>query len=139
MAQLRDHAPGFDGFVRIGRTQGDQAGDGAQGRKMFDWLMRWSIFADADRIVREDVDHRDFHEGAQADGRAAVVAENEEPRSEGSKLRQREAIEDGAHGVLTNAKVEIPSGRNLRAEITGTVERQTGFARRPAIRRTAGN
>ena len=128
VAELHDHAPGFDHFVGIGRPQRDQAGNGAQGHQLLDRLMGRPILADADRIVREDVDDRNFHQRAQADRRAAVVAENQEPRSEWADLRQRQTVEDGAHGVLTDTKMEIPPGGSLRAEITGALERQARLA-----------
>ena len=69
VAQLHDHAPGFDHLVGVGRAQRDQAGDGAQRGEMLDRLVRRPVFADADRVVREDVDDRDLHERAQPDRR----------------------------------------------------------------------
>ena len=46
--------------------------------QLLDRLVRRAVLADADRIVREDVDDRDLHDRAQADGRPRVVAEDEE-------------------------------------------------------------
>jgi hypothetical protein len=58
MAELHDHAPGFDHLIRICRPQRDQARDGAQGRQMFHRLAGGPILSDADGIVGEGVDHR---------------------------------------------------------------------------------
>ena len=61
-------------------------------------------------------------------GGTAIVAEDQETRAERSNLRQGQAIEDGAHGVLANTEVEIAPGRVLRAEISGAVKGQSRLA-----------
>ena len=45
---------------------------------MLHWLMRGAVFADADRVVREDVNHALLHERGHANGVPRVVAEREE-------------------------------------------------------------
>ena len=45
--------------------------------------MRRTIFADINRIVREDVKRRDLHDCAEAKATARVVAEDEKARAEG--------------------------------------------------------
>ena len=59
----------------------DEARNGAQRNQLLHRLMRGPIFADADGIVREDVDDGKFHQRAQANGRAHVVAKNQEARA----------------------------------------------------------
>jgi hypothetical protein len=39
--------------------------------KLFHRLVRGAVFAHADGIVREDVDHRNLHDGGQPDGARA--------------------------------------------------------------------
>jgi hypothetical protein len=78
--------------------------------------------------VGKDVDHRNFHQSAQADCRAAVVAEDQKTGSERSNLGHRQAIEHRAHGVLANTEVEIPPGRVLRTEISGAFKSQPRLA-----------
>ena len=56
-------------LVGVGRAQGDEPGDRAQRRELLDRLVRRAVFADADRVVREDVDDRNLHQRAQADRR----------------------------------------------------------------------
>ena len=51
--------------------------------QLLDRLMRRAVLADADRIVREDVDDRNLHQRGQPDRRTAVVGEDEEARAEG--------------------------------------------------------
>ena len=104
---LHDHFPRFDDFIGIGGTQGDEPGNGAQRDQLLDGLVGRSIFADADGIVGEDPDRRNFHDGREADRHLHVVAEDEEGRTVGAKLRQHHAIDDRAHGVLANAEVEV--------------------------------
>ena len=85
---------------------------------MFDGLMGWSIFADADGIVREYVDYGNFHQRAEPDRTSPVVAENQEPRPEGSQLRQREPVENRPHRMFTNAKMQVAAGSTVRLKIT---------------------
>src|SRR5215813_14402780 len=103
---------------------------------MFHRLVRWPIFPYSDRIMGEDMNHWNFHQGAQADRRAAVVAEDQKSRSKGSDFRQGQTIENSTHGVLANAKVEIPPGRILSAKIPGAFAGQAGLAGGSEIRRT---
>src|SRR5258705_576297 len=85
---------------------------------MFDGLVRWAIFADADGIVREDVDHGNLHQRAEPDRTSPVVAENQEPRPEGSQLRQREAVENRPHRVFTDPKMQVAAGSTVGLKIT---------------------
>ena len=139
MAQRRDHAPDFDGLVGVGGPERDESGDRAQRRQLLDRLVRRAVFADADRIVREDVDDRNLHQRTQPDRRAGIVTEDQEARSERAYLGQREAIEHGGHGVLTDPEVEIASGRILGAEVPGAVRGQPCLARRTKICRAANH
>ncbi len=67
MMKLHDDLPCFGHFVGVGRAAHDEAGDRPQGCQLLDRLMRRTVFADADRVVREDVDDRDFHDRGQPD------------------------------------------------------------------------
>ena len=71
VVQLHDDLPGLRHFVGVGRAQHDQPGNRPQRGKLLDRLVRRPVFADADRIVRENVDHRHFHEALQPDRRRA--------------------------------------------------------------------
>src|SRR5580692_6703920 len=104
---------------------------------MFDGLMRWAIFADADGVVREDVDHGNFHQRAEPNRTSPVVAENQEPRPEGSQLRQRETVENRAHRVFPDPKVQIAARSTVGLKITRTRERQSRLGGRSKVRRAA--
>src|SRR4029077_19758752 len=101
---------------------------------MFDGLVRWAIFADADGIVSEDVDHGNFHQRAEPDRASPVVAENQEPRPEGSQLRQRETVENRAHRVFTDPKVQIAARSSVGLKITRAWERQSRLGGRSKVR-----
>src|SRR5246127_377726 len=101
---------------------------------MFDGLVRWAIFADADGIVREDVDHGNFHQRAEPDRPSPVVAENQETRPEGSQLRQRETVENRSHRVFTDPKVQITARSTVGLKITRARERQSRFGGRSKVR-----
>src|ERR1700746_3831351 len=92
---------------------------------MFDGLVGWAIFTDADGIVREDVDHGNFHQRAEPDRTSPVVAENQEPRPEGSQLRQRETVKNRTHRVFTDPKVQIAARSTVGLKITRARERQS--------------
>jgi hypothetical protein len=51
------YLPAFGGLHRIGRAQHEMVRDGAQRGQMLDRLMRRSVLAEADRIVRHHEDH----------------------------------------------------------------------------------
>ena len=55
--QLHDYTPGFDNFVSVGGTKHDEPRNGAQSDQMFDGLVGGAVFANADRIMRKDINH----------------------------------------------------------------------------------
>ena len=129
MLQPDDDAPGFDDLVGVGGPQRDQAGNAAQRDELLDRLVRRAVLPDADRIMREDVDDRQLHQRAQADGRLHVVGKDQEARAEGADLGQREPVQDRAHGVLANAEMQIAAARRVGFEIAGAFEREAGLGR----------
>ena len=86
MMELHDVTPGLDHLVGVAGADDGHAGDRPQRRELLDRLVGRAVFADADRVVREDVDDRDFHQGRQADRHPAVVAEDQEAGAEGRTL-----------------------------------------------------
>ena len=56
--------------------------DRAKSREMLDGLMGRTIFPEADRIMREQIDRRNLHQCGQAKGSLAIVAELEKRRNE---------------------------------------------------------
>ena len=114
-----------------------EAGDGPQRRQLLDRLVGRTVLADADRVVGEDVDHRDLHDRGQADRHPAIVAEDQEPGAEGPDLDQRHAVQDGPHRVLADAEVEIAAPVIAGLEVAGAVESQAGLGRRGQVGRAS--
>ena len=137
MSQLQDDLPALGDLVGVGRAQGDQPGDRAQREQLLDRLVRWSVLADADRVVREEVDDREFHDRGQPDRRAAVVAEDQETRSVRAQLRERQPVQDRTHRVLANAEMKIASRVAGRFEVSGAFERHARLRRGGQIRGAA--
>ena len=71
--------------------------------------MRRPVLAHADGVVREDEDGGHLHERCHADGRPHVVAEDQEGGAKGPQLAQRQPVHDGPHGVLPDAKMQVPA------------------------------
>ena len=61
--------------------------------ELLDRLVGRAVLAHADGVVGEDVDDRDLHDRGQPDGRAAVVAEDQEARAVGPDLGERQAVQ----------------------------------------------
>ena len=106
--RLRDgHAIGFRHFVGVTRSHDENIGHSAQRRELFDGLVRRAVFADADRVVREDIDDGDFHEAGEAHGRLQVVAKIEKCSTKGPQTAETHAAHGGAHGMFTHAIVNV--------------------------------
>jgi hypothetical protein len=78
MAQLHYVPVCFDDFVSVTGPQHNQAWNGAQRRKMFDWLMGRPIFAVAHGVMRENEYCGQFHDRGEPNGGARVIAKDEE-------------------------------------------------------------
>ena len=128
--ELHDDLPGLRRFIGVSGSKHNKPRDRAQRCELLDGLMRRAVLADTDRIVREDVDHRQLHQRGQADRGTAIVAEDQEPGAVGPDLDPCHTVEDRPHGRLTDAEVEVAAGIAVRRlEVAGTVESQSGFRR----------
>ena len=75
---------------------------------MLDRLVRRAVFAEADGVVREHMDHALLHQRRHADGVAAVVAEGEEGAAVGNEAAvQGNAVHDGGHAEFAHAVVDV--------------------------------
>ena len=70
----------------IGRPQHHDIRDRAQRDELLERLLRRPVFAEPDRIVREDVEDRYFHQRGEPDRRTHIVAEGEKGRAKGSQF-----------------------------------------------------
>jgi hypothetical protein len=97
------------GFLRIGAND-IELRDHAQSTDGFDRLMRRTIFANADRVVREDVDVRQLRERGEPDRRPAVIREDHKRRAgRAEDAVIADTIQNGAHPVLTDAEADVPA------------------------------
>ena len=106
-----------------------EAGNQAQRGGVLDRLVRRAVFAEADGVVREHVDHALLHQRRHADGVAAVVAEGEEGAAVGDEAAvQRHAVHDRGHAELAHAVVDVaaavaaPSAPKRSAGVAGVGE-----------------
>jgi hypothetical protein len=83
---------------------------------VLDGLVRGAVFAQADGVVREHMDHALLHQRGHADGVAAVVAEGQEGAAVGDEAAvQRHAVHDGGHAEFAHAVVDVAADRRLRS------------------------
>src|SRR5882724_3639658 len=137
VTKLHDVAVRFDDFVSIAWPENDQSGDGAKGRQVLHGLVSGSVFSVTHRIVSKHEKRRQLHQGRKPDRRPGVVAEYKEGRAVRPELRDGKSIQDGAHGVLPDAEVEVLPGGIIRLKMTGAFVRQESFVRWPEIGRSA--
>ena len=104
---LQRRLPRVRGLVGVAGAHHREAGDRAQRREVLDRLVSRAVLAEADGVVRPDVDDAGLHQRGQPDRAAHVVAEDQERAAVGAgRPVQRDAVEDRAHGVLADAEVQ---------------------------------
>ena len=107
---LEHGLPGRGDLVGVAGADNVQARDGAQGGELLHRLVGRAVFAEADRVVRPDVQGRDAHQRAEADRRALVVGEDQEGAGERAGAAvQGDAVHDRRGGVLADAEVQHPA------------------------------
>ena len=80
--------------------------------QVLDRLVGRAVLAEADRVVRPDVGHRQLHQRREPDRAAHVVGEGQERATEdASAAVDGDAVHDRAHAVLADAEVEHPPAR----------------------------
>ena len=77
-------------------------------RKMLDRLMRRSVLAEADRVVRHDVDRRDAGQRRDADRRPRIIGEDQEGRAgRAEAAMERKPVHGRRHAVLADAVMDV--------------------------------
>ncbi len=131
------HPPGLGDLVRVAGADHVEAGHRAQRGELLDRLVGRSVLAEADRVVGEDVDHRQLHQRREADRRARVVGEDEVGRPRRAQLREREPVRDRGRLVLADPVVEVAPAAVARLEVAGAVELQPHRGRVGEVGRAA--
>jgi len=120
-------------FIRIAGADHEEAGKGAKVGKLLDWLVRWTVLPDANRVVGEDVNDRQLHHGAETDSAASVVAEYQEAGAVWPYFHKAHPVWDGGHGVLTNAEVQIATAVGAGLKISRAIESQPSLGGRTKV------
>src|SRR5579864_7507702 len=130
MFGLNCDLPRFRCFVCISRTKNDDVRQRAKRCQLLDRLMRRTVLAQTNRIVREDENYRRLHQGCKANRRTHVVTEIKERAAEWQQSRDRHPIQRRSHGVFAYAKMDIASFVLRRSEVPRTLEiRLVGVAK----------
>src|SRR5260370_1784091 len=104
---------------------------------MLQGLVSRPVFSVAHRMVSEDENRGQFHQGRKPDRRSGVIAEDKESRDVGPDFRDGQPVEGGAHGVLPDAEVKIFSSRIIRLKVTGAFVCEESLVRWSEISRSA--
>ena len=108
---------GAGNFLGVGRADDIKVRDNAEAGSGFHRLVGRAVFSDSDRVVGEDVTHRQLREGSDTDGGSHVVSEYQESGSRGSvQAVVSDAVEHGAHGVLSDTEVEVAALERLSCD-----------------------
>ena len=92
--------------MHVGRSHDEQMGNRAQRGEVFDWLMRRAVFAQSDRVVRENINYLHFRKRGQTDRRTHIVGKRHERPAVGNQsAAERYARHRRAHRVFAHAKV----------------------------------
>ena len=96
---------------------------GAQHRQMFDRLVGWAIFAQADRIVGHHIDRWHAHQRRQPHRPARVIGKAHEGAGIGpDAAMQDHAVQGGGHPMFADAEMDIAAlavARRKYAQIGG--------------------
>src|SRR5262249_8073999 len=108
VVSLDGHLPRTAGLVGVARAQHDDPRNGAQVGELLHRLVRRPVLADADAVVCIDPDGAQPGDRRQPDWRSHVIGEDQERRAERDEATViDEAIDDRAHGMLADAKMDV--------------------------------
>ena len=115
LARQRVH-PRCGRFDRVARPPDVHVGNQAQARRLFDRLVCRAVFAEANRIVREDKNIAQLHERRHPQGVARIIRE----RQEGAGFRNEAAVQcepvgDRSHREFTHAEINDIAGAAARS------------------------
>src|SRR5258705_11083855 len=85
--------------------------------------MGGAVFADTNRIVREDIDVRQSRQRGQPNGGPAIISEDKKRRAgctEHSVIGN--AVHNGAHAVFANAEANVTALRRLARKIARVLD-----------------
>ena len=111
MPVLQRQRPALGGLDRVGRAEHKKMRDRAQRGEVLDRLMRRTVLAETDRVVRHYIDDAGLHQRRQTDRRAGVIGEGQERAAIGNEPAMHgDAVHRGAHPMLADAEMDIAAG-----------------------------
>ena len=137
MLLLHRDLPCLGDFVRIAGTQHQHVRHRPQPRQLLDWLMRRSILANTNRIVRHHVNHGGFHQRRQPHRWFHVIGEVKEGRVEHFQTRDCHAVRRRSHAVFANSEVEVASSIVVGLKIARARHLQVNLVRFRQISRAS--
>ena len=114
--------PGLGDLVGVGGANHVQTRDRPQRGELLHRLVGRAVLAEADRVVREEMDDRQLHQGGEPDRRARVVGEGQVGGPQRPHLREREPVRDRGGLVLADAVVELAPLARFRLEGLAALE-----------------
>src|SRR6478672_10179851 len=107
--------PGLQRLDRIGRSENEEIGDRAKRCELLDRLMRRSILAQTDGIMRHHMDHAHSHQCREPDGGPTIVGESQESSAVGDETSvQCDAVHSRRHAVFTDAVMHVCATEGFR-------------------------
>ena len=88
---------------------------------MLNRLVCWTIFANTNGVVGKNINHWNFHHGSETNRRPAIITKDQKSRTVGPNLRQSHATHDRAHGMFSNAKMQVSSALSLSFKVPRAV------------------
>ncbi len=124
MAVRNSRLVGTAGLVAVAGADHQHVGDRAQAGQGFDRLVGGAVFAQADGVVGEHVDHAQLTQGREAHGAHHVAREHREGAAVGHQAAAvvRQSIQDGRHGVLAHTEVQVAVGFSTLLETALTLD-----------------
>ena len=80
---------------------------------MLDRLMGRPVFSHANRVVRENMNDRQFHDCAEPDSTSGIITENQESGTIDPDLHQGHPVQDCRHRMLADPEVKIAAAGSL--------------------------
>src|SRR5579859_590262 len=93
-------AVSFGNFVRVAWAHDENVRHSAKRSELFDGLVRGTVFAKADGVVRENENDGYLHQGRETNSGLVVIAEIKEGSTEGTQASESHSAHGRAHGVF---------------------------------------
>ena len=108
MSSLNGNTPRRSGLIWVTRSEEAHVWNCAQRGVVLNRLVRWTIFTETNRVMREDEDAAEICERCETECATQVIAEREERCNEWDQTTViRDAIRNRRHCVLAHAVANV--------------------------------